>query len=78
VNITLTRVSPTVYAYERQGGDLSAVLVKSSDGGRYGQGTWMWSVEVCGDAVDTGSSSFRDARAQVIAVLETIAPAFVE
>jgi hypothetical protein len=76
--VTLTRVSPTAYSFTRQNGDLTADLVKSSDGGRYGQGTWMWAVVVCGSTIDSGSAGFRVARAHVIATLEAIAPAFAD
>jgi hypothetical protein len=74
--ITLTRVSPTLYTFSAQNGDLTATLVKSSDGGRFGQGTWMWTVDVCNAPIDTGAAGFRDARASVIATLESVAPAF--
>jgi hypothetical protein len=76
MSIRLTRESATLYTFTAQAGDLTATLVKSSDNARFGQGAWMWSVDVCGAPISTGSGTFTDARARVVAALEAVAPAF--
>ena len=68
--ITLTRMAPSTYAFERQGGDLSAVLFKAPDG------AWLWSVEVCGDAIGRGEGTYSTARTAMVSTLECVADAF--
>jgi hypothetical protein len=76
--ITLTRVSPTEFTFTKQGGDLDGALVKSSDHGLYGQGAWMWAVDVCGATIGSGSGTFTLARAALLNTLEAVAPAFTD
>lgn len=74
--IRLTRQSPTVYTYSAQDGDVTARMVRTTENGTWGIGTWLWSVDAFGQPLDSGAAGFRDARASVIATLETILPLF--
>jgi len=74
--IRLTRVNPATYVFVRQGGDLDGALVRSSDHGLYGQGPWMWAVDVCGKSVGSGHGTFTEARAALVSTLAVLAPAF--
>ena len=75
--LTLTRVSPTVFTFTAQDGDLSARLHQSERAEFGDVAVWTWNVDVCGESIDHGRSSYRNARASLMATLEAVASAFV-
>lgn len=74
--LSLTRVSPSLYTFSAQDGDLAATLQRFGAGDRLAPYVWRWNVDVCGESIDTGAATFRNARAALIATLESVAPAF--